>query len=171
MMKFFLLTTLVILPFLANADPSPFGLEISIATVESSKAKYHMKYAGENRYNAGDMYNLNVEEISIEGLQSATAIFDKEKKLVAILTTFSKNKFDYLFSTMKKKYKMSSKNIPFVGNKSATFKNGNSTIVLNAPHLSFQMSMNYINNDFQKTYQEIKRKEAQAKRKAEQSKL
>lgn len=159
------------LSFTANADPAPFGLEIGKATVNDVKKKYKSEYTGNNKYSHGDMYSLDINEIGIDGLQSATAIFDKRKKLVAILTKFPKLKFDYLFSTMNQKYKVSSKNIPFVGNKSANFKNGKTTIFLDAPHLSFEMTMNYVNNDFWQTYQNMQRKEVQDQKNVEQSKL
>lgn len=66
---------------------------------------------------------------------------------------------------------MSSQDIPFVGDKSASFKNGKTSIFLDAPHLSFEMTMNYVNNGFWKKYQNIQKEEAEQKKRAEQSLL
>jgi len=118
------------------------------------------------------MFSLDTDAIDIEGLKAATAIFNDENKLVAIMTTFPKNKFNFLFETMKKKkYKLSKKNIPFVGNTSAEFKNGNTTVFLNSPYLSFEMSLNYIDNTAYKAFQTAQKKENEEKKEAEQSKL
>ncbi len=171
-MKNSILITLLCFSFLANADPAPFGLEIGKITVDEVKKKYKTQHTGKNKYTGGDMYSLDIDAIGIDGLQSATAIFDDKNKLVAILATLPKSKFQFLYDTMsKKKYKLSKKSIPFVGTKSANFKSGNTTVYLYAPHLSFEMSLNYIDNKTQKAFQAAQRIEEQNKKKAEQAKL
>ena len=158
--------------FTVTADPAPFGLEIGKATISDVKKKYKALHTGENKYTGGDVYSLDTSIIGIEGLQSATAIFDKKNRLVAILTTFSKSKFQFLFDTMRqKKYRLTKKNIPFVGNKTAQFKNGKTTVYLDAPHLSFEMSLNYIDNKTYKEFQKAQRQEKQQKKRTDQSKL
>ncbi len=158
--------------FNVTADPAPFGLEIGKATIKDVKKKYKALHTGENKYTGGDMYSLDTSIIGIEGLQSATAIFDKKYRLVAMLTTFPKSKFQFLFDTMRqKKYKLAKKNIPFVGNKTAQFKNGKTTVYLDAPHLSFEMSLNYIDDQTYKEFQKAQRQENQQKKRTDQSKL
>lgn len=88
---------LLIISPTSYADPAPFGLEIRKSTVSDVKKKYKAEYKGSNKYSNGDMYSLDTNVIGIEGLQSATAIFDQNNKLIAILTKFPKHKFDYLF--------------------------------------------------------------------------
>ncbi len=171
-MKKIISICLVCLSPLANADPAPFGLEIGKATISDVKKKYQTQATGKNKYTHGEMLNLNTDAINIEGLKSVTAIFDSKDKLVAVLTTFPKNKFNFLFDTMRnKKYKLVKKNIPFVGNTSAEFKSKGTSIFLNAPHLSFEMSLHYIDSNAYKAFQITDNKEKRAKKKAEQSKL
>jgi len=171
-MKKLISICLLCIIFTINADPTPFGLEIGKATIKDVKKKYKAHHSGENRYTGGDMYSLDTSIIGIDGLQSATAIFDKKNRLVAMLTTFSKNKFQFLFDTMRqKKYKLAKKNIPFVGNKTAQFTDGKTTVYLDAPHLSFEMSLNYIDNKTYKEFQKAQQQEKQLKKRTDQSKL
>ncbi len=155
-----------------SADPAPFGLEIGKASLTDIKKKYSIQHTGKNKYTGGDMYSLNPDELGIEGLRSVTAILNKGNKLAAILTTFPKKKFKFLFNTMKqKKYKLTKKNTPFVGDTSAEFKHGRTIIILDAPHLSFQMDLSYIDYNTYKAFKNAQRKETQQKKRAEQSKL
>lgn len=39
-----------------------------------------------------------------------------------------------------------------MGNKSAVFIDGNSTIILDSPHLNFNMDLTYITNEFYSKY-------------------
>lgn len=155
-----------------NADPAPFGLEINKATVSDVKKKYKTQHSGENKYTGGDMYYLDTSAIGIEGLQSVNTIFDKENKLVAVMTTFQKSKFNFLLNTMKqKKYKLLEKSIPFVGDKTARFIHGKTLVLLDAPHLSFKMTLYYFDNNTYKDFKNKQRENYQQNKRAEQSKL
>ena len=48
------------------------------------------------------------------------------------------------FEMLRKKYTLVSKQIPFVGDSSARFSQGASVILLDAPHLSFEMTLSYL---------------------------
>jgi hypothetical protein len=172
MRKLLSIVILLCLSLNLSADPAPFGLEIGKASLNDIKKKYSIQHTRKNKYTGGDMYSLNPDDMGIEGLQSVTAILNKSNKLVAILTTFPKTKFKFLFNTMKqKRYKLTKNNIPFVGNTSAEFRHGRTIIILDAPHLSFQMDLHYIDYNTFKAFKNAQRKEAQQKKKAEQSKL
>lgn len=170
-MKRVVLAVLLALPMVASADPAPFGLEIGKATIKDVKAKYGAQKTGMNKYSNGEMYDLDVSGIDFDGLQKATVVFGQDGKLLAVLTTLPKSKFDYLLSGLSNKYKLISKQIPFVGNKLARLVDGNTEITLDAPHLSFEMEMNYINKDLWKSYKDQSNQERQQKQKGEQSKL
>jgi hypothetical protein len=170
-MKKILILALLVMPIVVMADPAPFGLEIGKATISDVKAKYSAKKTGVNKYSQGDMYELDVSGISFDGLQEVTLIFSQEGKLLAVLTKLPKNKFDYLLNNLSGKYKLVSKQIPYVGNKSAEFVDGNTDITIEAPHMSFEMVMNYINKDLWKSYNNQSNKEKQNKQKSEQSQL
>ena len=168
-MKKIVIAALLTLPMVAAADPAPFGLEIGKATIKDVKAKYSAQKIGINKYSGGEMYDIS--GVNFDGLQKATVIFSTEGKLLAVLTTLPKSKFDSLLSGLSNKYQLVSKQIPFVGNKSAKFVDGNAEITIDAPHLSFQMEMNYINKDLWKAYKAQSNKEQKEKRKSEQSQL
>ena len=88
-----------------------------------------------------------------------------------MLTTLPKSKFEYLHGTLGKKYTLLNQNIPFVGDKSASYKNGLTKITLDAPHMSFEMSMNYIRDDLMKKFNQESEEEKQKKRSNEASQL
>jgi hypothetical protein len=52
------------------------------------------------------------------------------------------------------KYKLVRKNQPFVGDAQATFRQGDSSIELDAPHLSFSMTLSYMTNTLQKAFKQ-----------------
>ena len=129
------------------AEPTLFGMELGQMTENDLKSMYTVKHKGVNKYSNGNMYSVPVSNIKFEGLQEVTTIFNRDGKLIAVLTTLPKSKFDYLNQAIGSKYTLVSKKIPFVGNKNATYRNGVTEISLNAPHMDFNMSMNYINDE------------------------
>ena len=171
MRKFIAIATFMTLPMMAIADPAPFGLEIGKASIKDVKAKYGAQKTGINKYSGGEMYDLEVSRIKFDGLQKASVIFSREGKLLAVLTTLPKHKFDYVLNGLSNKYQLVSKKIPFVGNKSAKLIDGNTEITLDAPHMGFKMDMNYINKDLWKLYKSQSNSENKKKKQSEQSQL
>ncbi|MGC9386264.1 MAG: hypothetical protein ACP5D0_04925 [Hydrogenovibrio sp.] len=155
----------------AVADPAPFGLEVGQATISQMQEKYTARETGINSYSHGKMYELPTRQLGVSELKEATAIFDVQGKLVAILLTLPKHKFDSTLSALKQKYRLIEQQIPFVGNKKAVLKDGDTEITLTAPHMSFEMELNYINNDFYQAYLKKSREEKAAKRAQEASQL
>jgi hypothetical protein len=165
------LSVMMLVSATAWADPAPFGLEIGKTTIKEMQAKYSASNIGENKYSGGEMYSIKPSQIEFDGLQEITTVFSKDGQLLAVLTTLPKNKFEYLYESMGKKYKLISKEIPFVGNKSAKYVNGNTEISLDAPHLSFEMTMNYISKDLQKAFEAQSATENAKKKSKESSQL
>lgn len=164
----------LILSFYAQhvwADPAPFGLEIGKTTIKDLKERYTVTDSGENKYSGGKMYSIKPSQIDFEGLQNVSTIFSNDGKLLAVLTTLPKSKFDYLYDSLGKKYKLTAKEIPFVGNKSASYVDGNTEITIDAPHLSFDMSMNYISLDLLKAAKTQATQEENNKKRRENSQL
>lgn len=155
----------------AYADPAPFDLEIGKATVDDVKGKYKIVSAGINKYSKGDMYDLTPSELEFDGLQSARVIFNEKNILMAVILNFPKNKFDQLLPSLNEKYKLISKDIPFVGNKRAKFSDGNTEIALNSEHLSFNTTLDYISYDLLKAFNDASKQENENKKKSESSKL
>lgn len=155
----------------ALADPTIFKMELGKTTERQLKSLYSVQHTGINKYSNGNMYSIPASAINFDGLQNVTTIFDTKGVLVAVLTTLPKSKFDYLNQTLSGKYKRTSQNIPFVGDKSSTYRDGETEITLNAPHMSFTMSMNYIRDDLKRTFNQQSEAEKRQKHKNEASQL
>jgi len=153
------------------ADPTIFGMEIGKMTEKEFNSMYKASLTGTNKYSNGNMYSVPVSSINFDGLKGVTTIFSDKGKLLAVLTTLPKNKFDYLHKTLGGKYKLVNQKIPFVGNKSAIYKDGNTEISLDAPHMSFDMSMNYISDELLQAFTLQSEQENRQKQKNEASQL
>lgn len=171
MLKKIILYCIFCTPILIMANPSPFGLQIEQVTISDVKSKYKTRDAGINKYSQGKMLYLNPKELNFEGLKEALAIFSKEDKLLAVLLKMPKKKFNNIFSSLNSKYKLENKKIPFVGNKSAKFIDGNTEVMLNAPHMGFTMDLHYVSKNLWKTYNKTKTKEQKQKKQKESSQL
>ncbi len=153
------------------ADPAIFGMELGKMTEKDLKAMYNVNHTGTNKYSNGNMYSVPVSSINFEGLKKVTTIFSTDGKLVAVLTSLPKSKFDYLNKALSGKYKLVSQKIPFVGNKKATYRDGSTEITLDAPHMGFVMSMNYIRDDLTQAFNRQSQAEARKKQRNEASQL
>ena len=157
----------------AAADPAPFGLAIGKMTVDEFKKKYAAQPDGINKYSLGPMFIVDTGKsgIHFDGLQELVAIFGEDGKLMVVIGKVQKSRFEAVYDSLRNKYRLVSKDIPFVGNKFAKFRDGNTVIELDAPHLSFTMQVRYLHQSFLKRFEEISRKEREEKRKKEQSQL
>ncbi|HAA83658.1 MULTISPECIES: hypothetical protein [Thermodesulfobacterium] len=173
-----LLLFLFATPLLASNDPSPLGLTLGKATISDLKNKYSAVKKGINAYSNGEMYEIDTSKTDVEGLNSATAIFDERGLLVAVIMKFPKGKFgehyyywDKVFKSLRGKYKLVKSRVPFVGDRYAEFISGNSIIILDAPHLSFTMTLIYAKKDFWNKVLQTEQKEQQRKRKTMEQNL
>ncbi len=153
------------------ADLTIFNMELGKTTETQLKSMYNVQHTGTNKYSNGNMYSVPTSAINFDRLQKVTTIFDTKGVLIAVLTTLPKSKFDYLNQTLGSKYKRVSQNIPFVGNKSATYRDGGTEITLEAPHLSFEMTMNYIRDDLMRAFNQQSEVEKRQKQQSEASQL
>lgn len=147
----------------AIADPAPFGLELGKTTVAEAKAKFDLNGKGTNRYSDGPMFDVPVSEVNFEGLQDLTLIFDTRDTLVGVLATLPKHQFGTMHGMLSDKYRVVSSNIPFVGDSSAKYVDGGTEITLDAPHMSFDMSMNYLRKELRDAFKRKSAEEAKAK--------
>lgn len=153
------------------ANPAPFGLELGKATIQDVKQKYDATLKGINKYSLGKMFSLPPGQLGIDGLKSSTVIFNREGKLIAVLNTLPNYKFDSLYSSLRSKYQVQSSDIPFVGNKKVVMKDGDTQIILDSPHMSFDMELNYINDAFLKAVRQQQQQERQQKQSRELNNL
>lgn len=156
---------------MAFSDPALFEMRLGGTTESELKSVYSVQLLGVSKYSGGNTYSVPVAEVNFEGLQKVTAVFDKGGILVAVFTVFPKTKFEYLNRALGDKYKLISQKIPHVGNKSAKYREGKTDILIEAPHMSFEMYMSYARDEFTQAYNEVVQSEARAKQSRESSQL
>ena len=99
-----------------------------------------------NRYGY-QHYRLNLSDLDMEGYTEASVFYDEQGWLAAVLTVHDRARFDLTYNGLRARYRTVSEDIPFVGNKSARFEDGDTTIDLDAPRLSFALSLHKCNLD------------------------
>ena len=79
--------------------------------------------------------------------------------------------FRKTLATLSGKYKLVEKRVPFVGDSYAKFRQGDSIVELDAPHLSFNMSLRYLTNDLQAAFNRQSEAEKAGKQRKQASQL
>ena len=79
----------------------------------------------------------------------------------------NKSRFDEMHKQLRKKYKVVKTKIPFVGDSYDHYKDGKTLIELDAPHLSFDMTLTYMQKSFKDAYLSGLKKQNEAKKKEE----
>lgn len=151
----------------------PFGQEIGVTkcdvAVKNLSEHVTLKKDGINKYTNGDMYLGDAKNLGFDGAISILLICDQDNVLSGLQLTLDKGgmdgNFDKYNKMLKSKYKLVKIINPFVGNKHAQYKQGNSTIMLNAPHMSFEMTITYVTNQFIKAYDSTTKAETKTKQK------
>ena len=152
---------------LSYANPAPFGLEINKATLQEAKEKYTLNFNDTNLYSNGPMYYIKNNELDIDGLESVLLIFSKDEKLIAVKAMFNKQKFKSLNENLSKKYKTVEKKLNFVGNQYVKYQNDETIIELNAPHMSFDLWLIYLDKKFYKQVEQAVKQEKNQKKQKE----
>ncbi|WP_395476476.1 hypothetical protein [Rickettsia endosymbiont of Pantilius tunicatus] len=149
--KFSLILIIMFFGIVSYANPKPIGLELNKTTLEEVKEKYKVIRMEANKWN-GTNYYIDTKDIDFKNVSSALIICNDDNIVQAVILVMDKNNFNELLGMLSEKYTLKEKNIPFVGNKSAVFIDGNSTIILDSPHLNFNMDLTYITNEFYSKY-------------------
>jgi hypothetical protein len=164
--------------FAANA--APLGLELGVATLAQVQkeigSRTQLSEGGTNKYTGGPMLKSGGEGLGIEGLSEIVLVFDKSQKLAAVLMTLPKGgmgdeNFNRTLNMLSAKYKAVERQVPFVGNKFAKFRQGDSIVELEAPHLSFEMSLRYLTNQMLADFNSQSAAERADKRRRQASQL
>lgn len=135
-----------------SMNASPLGIELGYANLAGVKQvlgkQTNLTEVGTNEHSGGVMLVSDGQGLGVEGLTKLVAIFDKTKTLVAVVMTMPKN-VNSTYSKLSEKYKTVSNNIDlFMGNGSAKLEKGDSWVMIEAPHLSFQMDVMYATKGF-----------------------
>ncbi|MCX8597579.1 hypothetical protein J3U31_06480 [Gilliamella sp. B3486] len=158
MKKILIIITLMFSSIL-YANPAPFGLEIHKTTLKEAQEKYTLIDNGINYYSKGPMYTIKNSELPLDA-SKVTLIFSKDENiLLYVSATFKKSKFESLYENLSKKYKLIVEERPFVGNQYAEYTDDQTIIHLYAPHMSFDSTVEYIFNEFDKFIEETDKKD------------
>lgn len=147
--------------FSARAEVSAFGYtlgETRVADVADNAQR-----AGINRYSHGPMFKPATGHFGVDGLEDVTLIFDDENLLSAIMLKMRKSQFATVHGHMRSKYAVREQRIPHVGNRYVRYGAPGATMEINAPHMSFSMSVLYQRDDFVAAYNRISREEERRK--------
>lgn len=151
------------------ANPAPLGIELNKATLNDVKSKYTVISSIPNATNGYYNNKLQTQNIDIKTLTHANVISNKDEVVEGLVLTLSNSQFDEVYNSLASKYQLIEKNIPFVGDKFAEFQDGDCVIQLNAPHMSFTMTLGYATKQFVEQYTNRTNKELQEeKEKAKQ---
>lgn len=142
--------------FALATSAAPFGQELGVASYAQVKqqvgGKTSLSNAGTNKFSGGKMLQGDGSGLGIDGLSEVTFIFDRADKLAAVLMTLPKESFKPTLKALSAKYALVSSEVPFVGNASAKLQQGDSLIEMNAPHLSFEMSVSYMTRGLKQAF-------------------
>lgn len=132
-------------PLSVLADTTVFGLTLGKTTESELKDKYpDVEDGGVNKWTQGAMYGVPVSNVDFEGIKRLNVVLDEDKHVTAVFVGLDKNRFNFVNSSLAKKYKLVKKDIPFVGDKYARYKNEEDVINIYAPHMSFDMTIEYL---------------------------
>lgn len=156
------------------ANAAPLGMEIGVAKYDQVKAEIgkttELADDGVAALTGGKMLSGAGKGLEVNGLNKITFIFDKSDVLQAVVMTMAKD-FKPTYGMLSKKYKLVSKKVPFVGDSEATFSQGDSVILLEAPHLSFSMILTYQSKALQAALSTRMSRDKAKKEKDQQDKL
>ena len=167
-MKKTLTISLMMLSFSVFADPIIFGMELGITTEKELKSMYDVSNMGTNKYSNGNMYSVPLSSVNFDGLEEITTIFNTDGKLVAVLTSFHRNKFNYLNKILSGKYRLVSQQ-PSLLHREVTYRDGATEIKL--VMTGFDMTMSYIRDDLIQDFTRKSQEEARQKQESEASQL
>ncbi|WP_447874187.1 hypothetical protein [Serratia fonticola] len=159
-------------PLSVLADTTVFGLTLGKTTENELKIKYRdAEEFGVNKWTEGIMYDVPVSSIDFEGVKKLNVVLDDDKHVTAVFVTFNQNKFNFVNSSLAKKYKLVKKDIPFVGNKYARYRNDNDVVNVIAPHMSFDMRVEYIEKETEAAMDKVMEARQDKKKEVESSQL
>ena len=139
-------------PAMAESRAAPFDLPLdgSCETIE----QHHTLRTSSGALGFDTFHHLDAGNIRFEGLQGLLAVCDADNdRIVAVEATFRKRfggaTFDSIVGMLRDAgYHEIQVNRPHVGNKSARFAAGDTTIRLQEPHMSRETTLSYIAMDY-----------------------
>lgn len=132
---------------------SPFGMQIGQSTLTEISSDFKGRRGGLSQWTQGPIYHFEASAIELAGLTKAVAIFDTDEKIVGLILTLRKDRFDSLNAMAKESYQLKSSKLPFVGDKKVSYLDGDTAIDLISPHMSFEMDMLFIDRRLSEAFE------------------
>ncbi|HHR5860552.1 TPA: hypothetical protein ACS70L_003320 [Providencia alcalifaciens] len=142
MLRNFFVIALTFVSFFSYSEVNVIGLTINQDTKRTVSEKYTIKN-NESQWR----WDLIPSEILIDEIKKADISFDGET-LKGVWLTLPKDKFGFFYEILRSKYPLDDESIPFVGDKYAIFEKDNVLIWIQAKHMSFDMSVVYMDKKF-----------------------
>lgn len=156
----------------AGDNAEPLGFKLGATPLNDiKKIDVDMKFAAYSHWTGGERWESTGKVHNIEGLKGVIYIFNKISHLDVIKLTMNKDYFDKINKYLKSKYTLISQSIPPVGDKFVKYKQGNSIIEINAPHLNFEMTVTYKTTAFDRVFNQQVKKEKQSKEQEQKAKF
>ncbi len=146
----------------AGNNAAPLGFELGTATRTEIQAglgeKVELVEKGISKFSGGVILEGPGDGLGTEHLQRVAFIFDAQQRLAAVELQFPKG-FGNATTTqvadvLQRNYGQVRRNIPAVGDASARYSKGSSVIDLDAPHMSFDFTVAYMTEAFEKAVRE-----------------
>jgi hypothetical protein len=152
----------------ANDRVGPFGFGVGITTFDEAKQFFDDKMC--DATSTSDITNGPFVECpasrinEIENLQEMQIfIFNEDKILVSVQLTMNNDNYNNIISLLSKKYKLRYQKNPYVGDKFSTFISNDNLIDVEAPPLSFEMTIIYKTKTFEKLRENFNKKKNEDK--------
>ncbi len=134
------------------ANPSPLGIELNKSNLDDVKKTYRILRSTQNATQGYYNNFLDTQNIPMDTLSEVDVISNDNKIVEGVLLELNKNQFDEIYKMLSDKYKVLSSQLPFVGNKYVKLQDGDCYITIEAPHMSFKMSVAYITKNLENKY-------------------
>lgn len=138
-----LLSVVVICSSNAYPAPEPFGIKLKKDTLKDVKKRYTIIKSAKNINNGFYNNYLDIKNFKIDTLSKFVVISNNDQVIEGVVLSLSKNKFDQIYETLSDKYETLSSTIPFVGDKYIKFQDDECYVIIDAPHMSFIMTVTY----------------------------
>ncbi|WP_018158296.1 hypothetical protein [Thioalkalivibrio sp. ALE14] len=163
-------------PAMAESRAAPFDMPLD-GSCEAIEQHHDTLRSSSGALGFDTFHHLDAGAIRFEGLQGLLAVCDADSdRIVAVEATFHKRfggaTFDSIVGMLRDAgYREIHVNRPHVGNKSARFAAGDTTIRLHEPHMSRETTLSYIAADYADALDQQRMERERRQREAESGAL
>ena len=159
------------LPAAEDEGVGPFGLVLGQSSPSVLADRFpSASHRGISTWTRGALYQVPGSELPLQGAKHAVFVFDLDEQLDAAFITIEKRRFHEVMRLLDGQYRRLSASVPHVGNRHVKWEADDIVIELDAPHLSFEMELQYQTKQFLEQFErgQAEQREQQRQREAEQ---